>query len=567
MPSTTIYNKLLSLVTRNLILAGSILFIVIVGCGLMAVRSLQASIERSTRASLMEKGTILIVNNSQALRGLAVDHAFSAIRELLSAAVKADLDVVYAIFMDNQRQPWALCQRDENDTAQAPVAPLDDSLSRWAARITQAGFTEIKQRGHSYIEFAAPVIVEGERLGTIRYGLSTQRTLDVVKSQTKALYKWAPLFGLGILAVIVVTLFIGSMRARKQAHAITRPIHDLVGAASTITGGNYAEPVQAKSDDEVGDLANAFETMRQTMQKYTENLETIVKERTAQLKEAQSELIDKAHKAGMADIASSALHNIGNILNSVKTSAESMDELVERSPVGELSKANDLLRDNIDSIEDFICRDPKGKKLMQYYLKLEQPLQEACNAIKENTARLLDKVNVIKDVITAQQNYAGIGGFTQEANLADIMDDAFTMQSVSIERHSITIERDYRFSRTMRVQKTKLVHILVNLVKNAKDAMLGIPNDKRRIVASIFQEGDGVFIRLSDNGTGIEKENITRIFSHGFTTKKEGHGFGLHSSANYLKEMGGEIWAESKGKGAGAVFVIRFPANLISSES
>jgi len=266
LPSTTIYNKLLSLVMSNLILAGSILFIVILGGGLMAVRNQQASIERSSRGNLVEKGTILIVNNSQALRGLAVEHAFSAIRELLSAAVKEDRDVVYAIFMDSRRQPWALCRRDGNDTAQTPVAPLEDSLSRWAARVDQPGFTEIKQGDHSFIEFAAPVIVEGQRLGTIRYGLSTQRMLDAVKSQTKALYRWTPAFGLGILGVIVVTLFFGSLRTRKQAYAFTRPIHELVCAAGTITGGNYSEPVQVKSDDEVGDLANAFETMRQTMQ-------------------------------------------------------------------------------------------------------------------------------------------------------------------------------------------------------------------------------------------------------------------------------------------------------------
>ena len=93
MPTKTIYTKLLALVTSNLVLAGSILFIVILGSGFLVVRNQQASIERSTRASLVEKGTILIVNNSQALRGLVVDHAFSAIRELLSAAVKEDRDI------------------------------------------------------------------------------------------------------------------------------------------------------------------------------------------------------------------------------------------------------------------------------------------------------------------------------------------------------------------------------------------------------------------------------------------------------------------------------------------
>ncbi len=116
---------------------------------------------------------------------------------------------------------------------------------------------------------------------------------------------------------------------------------------------------------------------------------------------------------------------------------------------------------------------------------------------------------------------------------------------------------------TVSIQKTKLVHILVNVIRNAKSAMMESRSAKKTLAISIKQEGDGgpIFIRVKDNGCGIEKENLTKIFSYGFTTKKNGHGFGLHSSANYMKEMGAEMWAESDGEKKGTTFVLKFNIN------
>jgi signal transduction histidine kinase len=64
---------------------------------------------------------------------------------------------------------------------------------------------------------------------------------------------------------------------------------------------------------------------------------------------------------------------------------------------------------------------------------------------------------------------------------------------------------------------------------------------------------------VSDNGVGIASENLTRIFNHGFTTRKDGHGFGLHSGALAAREMGGALWAQSDGPGKGATFTLELP--------
>jgi signal transduction histidine kinase len=66
-------------------------------------------------------------------------------------------------------------------------------------------------------------------------------------------------------------------------------------------------------------------------------------------------------------------------------------------------------------------------------------------------------------------------------------------------------------------------------------------------------------IRVEDNGIGIPPENLTRIFSHGFTTRPDGHGFGLHIGAINAREMGGSLSVASEGTGRGATFTLILP--------
>ncbi len=277
-----------------------------------------------------------------------------------------------------------------------------------------------------------------------------------------------------------------------------------------------------------------------------------------ELKEAQKELVEKAHQSGMADIATGVLHNVGNLLNSVKSSIEAIEGVLVGSPVDGLSKANKLLGEHMDRLEEFIRNDPRGKNLLRYFIKIEAPIQNAFNQIRQDVKRVIERINIIDDVIAAQQSYAGVGGLSEKAGLADIIEDTLTMQSGTFERHKIRLIRDYSEVPEILVQKTKLIHIIVNLVKNAKDAMVAVAPENKVLTLAITRDDRAIFVRVTDSGCGIPPENITKIFSHGFTTKNGGHGFGLHSCANYMKEMGGEMWAESEGLGKGASFVLQF---------
>ncbi len=298
------------------------------------------------------------------------------------------------------------------------------------------------------------------------------------------------------------------------------------------------------------------EVSNRTQELNQRNIE--LKETLIDLENTREELIEKAHKAGMADIATGVLHNVGNILNSVNTSSALIDETINKSRITGLEKANNLLRENLDDIEDFFSESGQGRKLLDYYLKLEEPLKEERTKIIQLSKRLSDKIKLINEVIAAQQSFATINTNSDTFKLREIVEDALTLNSGSSVRHHIIIEKHYQSNATILCQRSKLVHVLVNIYKNAKEAMTEVPEGDKKITIKTWDENDEVYLSISDSGHGIRQEHLSKIFNQGFTTKEKGHGFGLHSSANYVKEMGGKISVQSDGEGKGATFVLKF---------
>lgn len=290
-----------------------------------------------------------------------------------------------------------------------------------------------------------------------------------------------------------------------------------------------------------------------------------LKEALKKLKETRAQLVEKAHKAGMADIATGILHNVGNILNSVNASVAMIQETTQKSKLGNLYEANNLLKKNMDQIEEFILETPKGKKLLSYYLKLEEPLRKEQKEILDQSRRLNKKIDLIREVITAQQNYAGSTMEADQMSLKEMIDDALSLQSATIERHKLTIKKELNPVDPIIAHRTQLIHILVNIFKNAKEAIAKKAPRERMITIKVWQQQDEVFLSVSDNGCGIKKENMDKIFTQGFTTKKSGHGFGLHSCANYMHSMGGQIKVESEEEGA--TFTLIFPTTYKKSLS
>ena len=271
-------------------------------------------------------------------------------------------------------------------------------------------------------------------------------------------------------------------------------------------------------------------------------------------------MLQLSHQAGKAEVATGVLHNVGNVLNSINVSANLVQETHRLSRVGSLKKAADLLEQQED-VARFIKEDKRGQVFPTYLSKLTDKLLAEHEVVFKELQTLSDHLNHVKTVVAMQQCYAGVSGLKESVIFADLFDDAELLIASSLERHEIQVERDFEELPEMMLEKQKLLQVLVNLLKNAKDSLNASRSSGKKLSIRSYQAGDKVNIEVADNGLGIDPANITKIFSHGFTTKDDGHGFGLHASANAIQEMGGKLSASSEGLGKGAVFAIELPVN------
>jgi signal transduction histidine kinase len=281
-----------------------------------------------------------------------------------------------------------------------------------------------------------------------------------------------------------------------------------------------------------------------------------------ELQETQKMLTDTAHRAGMAEIATGILHNVGNVLNSVKVSSQILKEKIKSSKVNNLQKVLSLMEEHTNNIGEFITVDEKGKMLPEYLIKVGTTLkEEQDNSLKE-LSTLNNGINHIEEIIAVQQSYAGVSGLVEKAALSNMMDDVLKMHSEIFRKYKIKISTKYPKTKPILIEKGKLIQVFVNLIKNAKES-LEMKDAKNRIIAiSILEDKQHQTVEILDNGAGISKENLTKIFSYGFSTKKDGKGFGLHTSALAMTELKGKLIAQSDGKGKGAKFIVKVPINI-----
>ncbi|MDJ0837882.1 MAG: two-component regulator propeller domain-containing protein [Acidobacteriota bacterium] len=301
----------------------------------------------------------------------------------------------------------------------------------------------------------------------------------------------------------------------------------------------------------------AREQAEEKTQQLNRELEERVQQRTAELESAHEELLEKAHQEGMAQIATSVLHNVGNVLNSVLTSGHLIQRSLEMSKLDVLLRAFKLSIDHLDPI--FLATDPKGKKLVSFAATLEQRMLKENRAIGDNTQRLMTKIESIRDIVMAQQKYASYDFATEELSLQEVVEDALKIQDLALFRHNIQVEKLFQSVPKVLGKKSSLVHVIINLLKNAKESIEENGSEQKKLTILINKDESHTYLKVADSGLGIEPENLEKIFSYGFTTKKNGHGFGLHSCANAVTEMRGSMWAESKGLGKGATLCLKFP--------
>ncbi|MGD8787729.1 MAG: ATP-binding protein, partial [Phycisphaerales bacterium] len=280
----------------------------------------------------------------------------------------------------------------------------------------------------------------------------------------------------------------------------------------------------------------------------------------AELHEAHEQLIETAHKAGMAEVATDVLHNVGNVLNSINVSTSLLTEKVSKSKVMGLEKVANIINEHVDDLGTFLAEDPQGKHIPVYLAEVSKLLNNEHAEILSTLRTLSENVEHVKNIVGMQQSYAKVSGVAVSVSLAELVEDAIQINIAGLERHGAVLKREFDELPDVEIDKQKVLQIVVNLINNAKYAVTASSKEDKLITIRTYKHNENsVRIEVSDNGIGITEENLTKIFNHGFTTKQRGHGFGLHSGALAAVELGGTLTARSDGVEQGAMFTLELP--------
>ena len=282
---------------------------------------------------------------------------------------------------------------------------------------------------------------------------------------------------------------------------------------------------------------------------------TAQKRAAEELEQANATLVDSSRYAGMAEVATGVLHNVGNVLNSVNVSGNVISDRLRNSKILELGKVAGLLTLQAADFAGFVARDPRGPHIPELISRVAEALRAEHGDLLEEVESITRNIGHIKEIVSMQQGFAKGAGLTEPLAIQNLVDDAIKINASALSRQRISVVQAYEPVPKVLADKHMVLQILVNLLRNAQQAIQESGREDRRIVVKIQRNG-GDFVKLAvqDSGSGIAAENLTRIFSHGFTTKKTGHGFGLHSSALAATGMGGALSAHSDGPGTGATF-------------
>jgi C4-dicarboxylate-specific signal transduction histidine kinase len=426
-------------------------------------------------------------------------------------------------------------------------------FERVRQRLPEQSFLELPEHD----EYAAVARLRGPG-----WTFATVLPKKVVSSDAFRVARYVLLFGLVSLLIELGIMF---WVLRQQ---ITRPLLDFTQATDRVATGNFQVKLASSRDDELGRLAQAFQLMAQEVQRReealrqaNEGLEHRVEERTRELQDVHKQLVETARHVGRAEIATNVLHNVGNVLNSVFTSAVVARERLAGLKLESVEKLAALLEEHRPQLATFLTEDERGRNAVPFLGRLSKNLQAERQEIQNLLGELSRHTEHIGTIVKLQQRYARTPQKLEEpVTLAELVEDALRINHAALTRHSVQVQRDLADMPPVLTEKHKLLMILVNLISNAKYAMDALPEKDRLLTVTLSPPAEGRFrIEVRDNGMGIAPEMITRIFQYGFTTREEGHGFGLHSSALAAQEMGGTLTAHSEGPGKGATFRLELP--------
>jgi signal transduction histidine kinase len=327
----------------------------------------------------------------------------------------------------------------------------------------------------------------------------------------------------------------------------------------------WIRTLRLQVEERTQQLQDEIEQHKRTERK----LETEIEERKRmqdEIDRVHRQLLDASHQAGMAEVATGILHNVGNVLNSVNVAANLVSDQVRNSRSPGVRKLAKLVHEHADELPRFFTQDPRGQQIPGYLANLGDQLDREQTSLMTELESLSRHVNHVKEIVSMQQSYARTVGLMESVMISGLVEDALKIHADAFQRHTIKVKCDLAPMPAVITDRHKVLQILINLLSNAKYACEGNgKSDKLIEIKTCLLPDQTLQLQVRDNGIGIPPENLTKIFMHGFTTRKTGHGFGLHSCANAAKEMGGALTAHSDGPGQGAQFLLELPVKTAAA--
>jgi signal transduction histidine kinase len=272
--------------------------------------------------------------------------------------------------------------------------------------------------------------------------------------------------------------------------------------------------------------------------------------------------LEYSRLAGMAEVATSVLHNVGNVLNSINVSSSVVSDKVRNSRVSGLAQVVELLKAHQGDLAGFFSGNPKGRQLAGYLATLSSTLLAEQADIVDELAFLDKNIEQVKEIVSMQQAYTKVAGASDLVDIRQLVEDSLRMEQRALIRHGVRVIREFEPLPPIMVDKYKVMQILVNLIQNAKHACSKVAVEDRRLSLRISGDGDWVDIEVIDTGSGIAPEHQDMLFNFGFTGREGGHGYGLYSGLLAAQEMGGNLSAHSDGLGHGASFTLSLPVRV-----
>jgi two-component system, NtrC family, sensor kinase len=349
-----------------------------------------------------------------------------------------------------------------------------------------------------------------------------QRTLAFSLATTSV----AVLLLFAALAALLQQVVVGPLQ-RLTAHALAiRATGDLTRRSGVVRG------------DELGTLAREFDGM------------------VERLEQLQSRSLERARVGGMAEVARSVLHDVGNALQPVQGNLGTLQERLAARHVADLERTVDLMQAHAPELGTWLTDDKKGRHVPAFLKALVDGMKAGQAAMQEEVAHLDQGLEHIRHLVDRQRQHASACGVLENVLPAALLRDAVRM-SASGENDGVVPVIECAADQRLLVERHKLLAVLINLLRNARHAVRGRPDAEIRVRVAVSAEH--LRIVVLDTGVGIAAENLSRVFHEGFSTRSDGQGVGLHSCANSVTEMHGRLWAESAGPERGAAFHVELP--------